>query len=141
MASVKKELMGTANQTAELLQEFSFQPGEEYQITVVASNAIGNSSESNPVSFSAPTNGSAMMTSAPTNGSATMTHFEPLLYIPIIVSGAAIAFVILLVVVFVTGYLYKSEFCSHGAYVGAKLLCELLTIQLDHYKTWYVFDK
>ena len=98
VASVKRQVFGTTNQTADFLQKFNPQPGDEYEITVVASNVIGNSSESNPVLFTAPTNSSAM------------ADFDPLLYIPVIVSAVVIGIVVLLVVVFITGYLYRSKF-------------------------------
>ena len=128
VASVEKELLGTPSQTAEPLQEFSLQPGEEYEITVVASNAIGNSSESNSVSFVAPS-GPVTTTELPTTiksptatDTTPMSLLDTLLYIPIVVTVAAIAIVILLVVVFIAGYGYKSEFSSHVAYVGSKPL-------------------
>ena len=106
VASVKKEVVGTARQKADVLQEFSLEPGEGYEITVVASNAVGNSSESNiyPVLFTAPTN------------STTMAEFDTLLYLSVS-SGVAIFIVGLLVIITII-FLYKSKFCSHGTYIG-----------------------
>ena len=101
MASVEKELLRTPNQTAEPSQELSLQAGEEYEITVVASNAVGNSSESNPVPFTAPKTGDDLP-----------VELFPLLYIPIAVALAAVAIILLLVVAFFIGYRYRSElFC------------------------------
>ena len=113
MASVEKELLGMLNQTAEPLKEFNLKPGEEYEVTVVASNAIGNSSESNSVLFTAPnvssttTSISIITTSTP---STTDTTSNYLLYIPILVVGVAIVIVVLLIVAAsIASYRYKSE--------------------------------
>ena len=105
VTSVQKVVVGTARQRSDILQEFSLEPGEEYEITVVASNAVGNSSESNihSVLFAAPTN------------STTMAEFDTILYL-FIPSGLAAVIVVLLVINTIF-CLYKSTFGSHGAYV------------------------
>ena len=108
---MEKELLGTPSQTAEPLQEFNLEPGEEYEMTVVASNAIGNSSESNTVLFTAPNTASTIA-----------IDFDPLLYIPVAVVGAAVAIIVLLAIVFFLGYRYKSKLCCNCMFVGTKLL-------------------
>ena len=98
MASVEKELLRTPNQTAKPSQEFSLEPGEEYEIMVVAFNAVGNSSESNPVPFTAPDTANDLPIA-----------LFPLLYIPIAVVLAATAVILLLAVAFFICYRYRSE--------------------------------
>ena len=114
--SVKQELLETSNQTADPLQVFSLQPGEEYKITVVASNGIGNSSESNRVSFTAPSDTPPLS-----------INFDPLFYIPVAVCGIAFTIIVVLVIGFVVGYRYRSESCCLDTCIrtciqGAKIL-------------------
>ena len=110
VASVEKELLETPKQTADPLRDFALQLGEEYTITVVASNAIGNSSESNPVLFVAPSDTVTTETSMTPESSTTTDHFELLLYILIVSCVVVITIIILVIVVFIIGYRYKSEF-------------------------------
>ena len=113
--SVERELLRMPNQTAELSQAFDLEPGEEYEITVVASNAVGNSSESN-----------ALLSVAPSTAALIDNDLVPLVYIPVAVVGAAIAIIVLLVIAFVLGYRYRSELHCNRMFVGTKLLHTML---------------
>lgn len=116
LASVEQEVVPASYQTAQPLQEFSLEGGEEYVITVVASNDFGNSSESNSVSFTAPTD--------PENASI----LDHRLFIPITVScivGIVIIFVIILAIVTITACLYTSELSCSKACYGTQLCCNL----------------
>ena len=120
VATVVKEAVGMLTQMAEPLQEFRLEPGEEYEITVVASNAVGNSSESNPVFFTPPT---VPITTATT---ATKSNFE-LLYILVPVIAFAIV-ALLVVALLIAGHRYRSEsFLVENKYVVTQPLCTFLS--------------
>ena len=134
MTTVVKEVAGMLTQMAELLQEFRLKPGEKYEITVVASNAVGNSSESNPVFFIATTSSTSIITTSttvtasPTSAESNLTLF---VYTPILAMVVAIAILTILIVVLVIAvHRYKSECFFCGTYVYSDQIILYITINL-----------
>ena len=118
VATVAKEAYKFPTQVAQPLEEFHLQPGEEYEVTVVASNGVGNSSESNPVFLTPPT------FPATTPTTVTKSNFD-LIFQLIPVTFFVIVWV---VVLFVACYRHRSKcFLVVNIYVVAKPLQALLS--------------